>query len=293
MLRLYAERGASMNQIAISGVARPSPPRAPRDAGPLLLGLGILFAGYLTAFATTLNQPLIASVGFAAINTLSVCVPALLFRPVVYRLAAGARAPLAILVHPLLAATFSVAWYFCTLAGFALSPNWPNEGFTVAPFGPIALSWQLFQGVTVYGAFALFVYWRHAVGVSNSGPEPSPGPGAVPIAPGTPPASLMVRCDKEMVPVSMSDLVRIAGADGYSEIVTTTRSILSTTPLARFDDILPQDQFVRAHRSHIVRLTAIDHVEPAGNARLLLVMSDGASIMTSRAGARRLRDLAV
>eukprot|EP01031_Cornospumella_fuschlensis_P003530 gene3530-4395_t len=96
-----------------------------------------------------------------------------------------------------------------------------------------------------------------------------------------------------MVPVLMSDLLRIAGVDGYSEIVTTARSILSTTSLSRFDEILPQDQFVRAHRSYIVRIGAIVHVEPAGNARLLLQMSDGTSIMTSRAGARRLRELAV
>jgi two-component system LytT family response regulator len=282
-----------MNLTTMAGVGRRLDLMGLRDVVAMLLGLGVLFTGYLAAFATTLDQPLIASLGFAGINTLSLCVPALLFRPIVYRLAVSSRGEFAIFIHPLLAATFSVAWYFCSLAGFALSPNWPNEGFRVAPFGPVALSWQLFQGVTVYGALALFVYWRHAVGDPGPGTEPLPAPGAVPISPRTPPTSLMVRCDKEMAPVLMSDLVRIASVDGYSEIVTITRSILSTTSFSRFDEILPQDQFVRAHRSHIVRLTAIDHVESAGNARLLLRMSDGMSIMTSRAGARRLRDLAV
>lgn len=281
-----------MNLTALAGVGRRLDLKAHRDTAALLLGLGVLFAGYLAAFATTLDQPLTATLSFATINTLSVCLPVLLFRPVVRRLVRS-RGELALFVHPPLAATFSVAWYFCSLAGFAVSPNWPNEGFRVAPFGPVALSWQLFQGVTVYGALAAFVYWRHAVGDPKPGAEPLPTPVAVPIASRTPPTSLMVRCDKEMAPVLTSDLVRITGVDGYSEIVTTTRRILSTTPLSRFDEILPQDQFVRAHRSHIVRLTAIDHVEPAGNARLLLRMSDGALITTSRAGARRLRDLAV
>lgn len=282
-----------MNLTAIAGAGERLDLKAPKDAGALLVGLGVLFAGYLTAFATTLDQPLTASLGFATINTLSVCVPALLLRPIVHRLAVSSRGELAILVHPLLGAAFSVVWYFCSLAGFALSPNWANEGFRVAPFGPAALSWQLFQGVTVYGALALFVYWRQAVGDSRPRAEPLPAPAVVPIVPRTPPTSLMVRCDKEMAPVLMSDLVRIASVDGYSEIVTTARSILSTTSLSRFDEILPQDQFVRAHRSHIVRLAAIDHVESAGNARLLLRMSDGMTIMTSRTGARRLRDLAV
>ncbi|WP_396595160.1 LytTR family DNA-binding domain-containing protein [Brevundimonas sp. R86498] len=288
-----AERGPRMTLTPMAGVDRPWVLKAHRDAGPLLLGLAVLFAGYLTAFATTLDQPLITSIGFAAINTLSLSVPALVFRPIVYRLAVSSRSALAILVHPLLAAAFSVIWYFCSLAGFALSPNWPTEGFSVTPFGPVALSWQLFQGVTVYGVLALFVYWRNAVGDSKPVEGLSPPSGVVPRVPRVSSTSLMVRCDKEMVPVLMSDLLRIAGVDGYSEIVTTARSILSTTSLSRFDEILPQDQFVRAHRSYIVRIGAIVHVEPAGNARLLLQMSDGTSIMTSRAGARRLRELAV
>lgn len=122
------ERGPSMNLIAIAGVGKRLDLKAPRNAGALLVGICVLFAGYLTAFATTLDQPLIASVGFATINTLSVSVPALLFRPIVYRLAVSSRRELALFIHPLLGATFSVAWYFCSLAGFALSPNWPNEG---------------------------------------------------------------------------------------------------------------------------------------------------------------------
>ena len=87
--------------------------------------------------------------------------------------------------------------------------------------------------------------------------------------------------------------MRITGANGYSEVVTRDRRILSTTPLARFEEILPRDQFFRAHRSHIVRLAAVEHAEPAGNARLVLHLEDGEKIITSRAGAKRLRELTV
>lgn len=54
--------------------------RAAVPAGGLVLlaGLGLLFAGYVLAFATTLHQPVLRSIRFAAINALCVCPAALL-----------------------------------------------------------------------------------------------------------------------------------------------------------------------------------------------------------------------
>ncbi|MCE3290131.1 MAG: hypothetical protein K0R83_2143 [Caulobacter sp.] len=264
----------------------------PADRAALLAGFALLFGGYLFAFATTLDQPLLRSVSFAAINTAGACVASLLFHPLIARFVVGRRPPWPALLHPLLAAGFAVAWYFCTLAGFAITPNWMNDGLRVASFGSVALSWQIFQGVTVYAALALFIHWRRALSDLEQRRQAPPEPAArTPAA--ARPESLLIRCDKEVVPVAASDLIRIAGADGYSEVITRTRRILSVTSLARFEEILPADQFVRAHRSHIVRLASVELAEPAGNARLLLHLEDGARIMTSRAGAKRLRDLTV
>jgi len=265
----------------------------PSDGLILGAGLALLFLGYLAAFATTLAQPLDRSITFAAINTLAAAVTGFVFLPLVTRLVGHRRAagpPL--LLHPVLAAAFATAWYFCTLAGYALSPHWTRQGLAAAPFAQGALSWQVFQGVTVYAVLALFAAWRATLRELQSlrlqpavQPEASSRTAA--------PASLLVRCDKEVVPILAADLIRITGADGYSEVVTRQRRILSTTSLSRFEEILQPDQFVRAHRSHIVRLGAVEHAEPAGNARLLLHLEDGEKIMTSRAGARRLRELTV
>lgn len=262
----------------------------------MLTGFALLFAGYVFAFVTTLDQPVFRSVAFAAVNTLGAIVASLIFHPMIRRLVVGRRPPWPALLHPLLAAGFAIVWYFCTLAGYAANTNWMNEGLRAAPFGPVALSWQVFQGVTVYAVLALFIHWRHALRElerqrhdrRRDEPEPAAGTRATPR-----PESLLIRCDKEVVPIVAADLVRIAGADGYSEVITRHRRILSTTSLARFETILPGDQFVRAHRSHIVSLAAVRHAEPAGNARLLLHLEDGAKIMTSRAGAKRLRALTV
>lgn len=269
---------------------------APADGPAILAGFALLFAGYAFAFVTTLDQPVFRSVAFAAINTLGAIVTSLIFYPVIMRFVVGRGQPWPALLHPLLAAGFAVVWYFCTLAGYAADANWMSAGLRVAPFGRAALSWQVFQGVTVYAALALFIHWRDALrelerqrGEMRHGQMElaarAPAPSRT--------DSLLIRCDKEVVPITAAELIRIAGADGYSEVITRNRRILSTTSLARFEAILPDDQFVRVHRSHIVRLAAVEHAEPAGNARLLLHFEDGAKIMTSRAGAKRLRDLTV
>lgn len=280
-------------------IGNPLGPDAVAAGGLLGLGLALLFLGYLMAFAATLDQPFVRSVGFAAVNTLGAGVAGLLFQPVLNRLVVGRRAPRLVWLHPLLAAAFSITWYFCTLAGYALSPDWLDRGLKAAPFAQGALSWQIFQGVTIYAVLALFTAWRAAAreleALRRSSTVTSPPATARPSEAAKPPlsASLLIRCDKEVVPILANDLIRITGADGYSEVVTRQRRILSTTPLSRFDEMLQPDQFVRAHRSHIVRLGAVAHAEPAGNARMLLHLEDGERIMTSRAGAKRLRELTV
>ncbi len=273
-------------------------PAISADLRAMFAGFGMLFVGYAFAFATTLDQPLLRSVYFASVNTLGALAASLAFYPLVVRFAVGQVGPAAMALHAGLAVTFAIIWYFCTLAGFAITPDWISDGLRVAPFGQAALSWQIFQGVTVYAVLALFISWRDAVRAlerhrdngSIDGGEPQPGARTATVVKGD---SLLVRCEREVVPIAASELVRISGADGYSEVVTSSRRILSTTSIARFEEILPPDQFVRAHRSHIVRLGAVRHAEPAGNARLLLHLDDGERIMTSRAGARRLRELTV
>lgn len=250
------------------------------------------------AFTATLDQSFVRSAGYAAVNTLGAGVTALLFQPVLNRLVVGRYARRLVLIHPFLAAAFSITWYFCTLAGYALSPDWLDRGLKAAPFAQGALSWQIFQGVTVYAVLALFTAWRVAaqgLEALRRSSSVTGSPVARPSGAARPPlsASLLIRCDKEVVPILASDLIRITGADGYSEVITRDRRILSTTSLTRFEEMLQSDQFVRAHRSHIVRLGAVAHAEPAGNARMLLHLEDGERIMTSRAGAKRLRELTV
>lgn len=262
-----------------------------RAASAALVALVLVFAGYAAAFIATLDQPLSASLFYAANNTIGLGLVGTAFYQLLTRFVLPRPVPVAALLHVPLAVAFALAWYLCTIVSFGLTPAWLRAGISVAPFGPVAMAWQMFQGVTLYAALALFACWQAALArLDRLAPAAEP----VPESPSATPAreavgSLLVRCDREVVPVALHDIILISGLDGYAEVVTPARRLLSTTTLARFESILPPEQFIRVHRSHIVRLGAIRHAEPAGSGKLLLHMDSGDLVSTSRTGARALK----
>jgi hypothetical protein len=261
--------------------------RAPRATLAALIALALIFAGYAAAFIATLDQPLSASLAYAANNTIGLGLVGAAFYQLLTRFVLPRPALVAALLHVPLAVAFALAWYLCTIVSFGLTPAWLRAGISVAPFGPVAMAWQMFQGVTLYAALALFACWQAALARLDRLAPPAESSSATPAREAV--GSLLVRCDREVVPVALNDIILISGVDGYAEVVTPARRLLSTTTLARFEAILPPEQFIRVHRSHIVRLGAIRHAEPAGSGKLLLHMDSGDLVNTSRTGARALK----
>jgi two-component system LytT family response regulator len=269
--------------------------RSSRTASAALTALFLIFAAYAAAFALTLDQPIGSSVFYAANNSVGIGLAGAGFYQLLARFVLHRRPAVATLLHVPMAVAFALAWYLCTIVSFGLTPSWIRAGISVVPFGPVALAWQIFQGVTLYAALALFAYWRDAItrleslraGRTAAAEQATSAPSRDMVG------SLLVRCDREVVPVALNDMMIISGVDGYAEVVTHSRRLLSTTTLARFEAILPPEQFVRVHRSHIVRLGGIRHAEPAGGGKLLLHMENGDRVSTSRTGARALKLRAV
>lgn len=186
-------------------------------------------------------------------------------------------------VHALGSLVFTFFWYFLILAGFALGESWIREGLAVRAFSENAMVWQIFQGVTLYAMLVLWLERRSplqdvpAMNIASAGvADPSP--------------SLLVRDGDQIIAVEMDDIVQLSGADGYVEIVMPQRTILSNLTLAKLTETLP-GHFLRVHRSHIVRRGAIIRAEPAGNGRLTLHLKNGKTVITSRDGARLIRQL--
>jgi two-component system, LytTR family, response regulator len=103
------------------------------------------------------------------------------------------------------------------------------------------------------------------------------------------PERLLVRERGRIVPVAVADILWIAAEGDYSRIHTPGRSYLVSRTLSQLEERLNPDQFLRAHRSAIVRWERIREVVPEGSSRYRLVLDDGTLLLVSRSRAAELR----
>jgi DNA-binding LytR/AlgR family response regulator len=80
---------------------------------------------------------------------------------------------------------------------------------------------------------------------------------------------LYFRADRKMVKVMVDDIHYIESLKDYVRICTGTKQIISKQTITSLEEMLPEDYFLRIHRSFIVALNKIDsysptHIEIAG-----------------------------
>lgn len=246
--------------------------------------LVLLAGGYFTTFVVT-GQMSIEESFFASLRN---AVPAVLLGIALHALLERAIWPqgqparwLALLP---LAFVFAFGWYMSVLVLIGARDGWIDEGFSVTPFTGPGFVWQMFQGVTLFALAAAISRALYLQGLlAKRGQSGMTGEEAAN-------QPLLVRRDGEIVALDPEDIVLISGAGDYVDVFTRTDRFLSNSTLIEFESRLGEIQFARAHRSHIVRLDAIERAEPAGNGCLSLHLVNGETIKTSRAGARILRE---
>lgn len=57
-----------------------------------------------------------------------------------------------------------------------------------------------------------------------------------------------------------------------------------------YENNLPDDDFIRTHRSAIVKINQIDRIEPYGKETYRAIMKDGARIPVSRSGYKSIKE---
>lgn len=72
---------------------------------------------------------------------------------------------------------------------------------------------------------------------------------------------IMVKTGYNTVNISLNDVLYIEGLKDYVKIYTPGKTILTLNSLKRLQDILPENRFVRVHRSFIVALQKIDSIQ--------------------------------
>jgi two-component system LytT family response regulator len=82
--------------------------------------------------------------------------------------------------------------------------------------------------------------------------------------------------------VPIADVFRLSAAGNYVEVHTPTRRHLVRATLSRLAQRLDPAEFLRVHRSHLVRADAIAAIAPWAHGDLRLTLKDGSELMLSR-----------
>jgi two-component system, LytTR family, response regulator len=88
--------------------------------------------------------------------------------------------------------------------------------------------------------------------------------------------------DGAWVTVELNAIVRISAANKHVCVFTSENRYLVRQPLAAIAARLNGDRFVQVHRSEIVRVDAVARIEPWTHGDMILVLSDGATVVLTR-----------
>ena len=181
---------------------------------------------------------------------------------------------------------YALAAYCGAIFLLAVTGGARTEGIFVRFFSGPALPWQIFQG-SMYGCLAimsgLWVDARNRLLALEGAHSLEPKK----------PQRWLVKTPEGIIPVDPADIVRIEAAGEYSRLVMPGQTIMSRIGIRECEERLASYPFLRAHRSHLVHNDAIIRAEPAGNGRLQLTLRNGDQVITSRDGARLVREKAI
>lgn len=102
---------------------------------------------------------------------------------------------------------------------------------------------------------------------------------------------LFARKGDRIVPVPAREVSHLEACGDYARVHAASGKYLLHVSLAELEERLDPTRFVRVHRSHLVNLEAIAHMEPFDERRLALVLRDGSRVVASRTASERLRRL--
>jgi len=105
------------------------------------------------------------------------------------------------------------------------------------------------------------------------------------------PDRLLVPEGRRIVPVAVSAIGWIQAEGDYARIHAGDKSYLVYRTLNELEERLDPAEFLRVHRSAIVRLDQILEVEPAGSGRYRVTLRSGGTLTVSRGRARALKQL--
>src|SRR5262245_26542872 len=105
------------------------------------------------------------------------------------------------------------------------------------------------------------------------------------------PDRLLVPDGSRIVPLPMSSITWIKAEGDYARIHSGGKSYLVYRTLTDLEDRLDSTEFLRVHRSAIVRVDQIAEIQPADSGRYGLALTDGTRLVVSRSRGTALKKL--
>jgi hypothetical protein len=253
-----------------------------------------LAAGYIAVFLITLDL----SFGWALLTALAnIIVPLLLGIPVFWLFATlivRASSLVQLAAHIVLSVSFTLLWHSILVLELAALRSLQTGVYEPVRFVGAALTWQLFQGLTLYaliiaGSYVILMRVQGSLLIAGLATKPDTPSLDIENRGGAQSGRLFFKHEGEFVPLEPVDISVISGADDYCEIDLGHRTPLIKMTLGDMQDRLGAETFIRIHRSHLINLDKIATVEPRAGGGLTVQMQSGRSVHASRSGADALK----
>ena len=101
---------------------------------------------------------------------------------------------------------------------------------------------------------------------------------------------VVVKSGHKIAFIPVEDVVYIESEDDYVMIYTKTGRHLKQATMKYFETVLNPSEFMRIHRSFIVKADKIKQLEPFENGRFIAILDNGAKLSVSKSGYKNLRE---
>ncbi len=105
---------------------------------------------------------------------------------------------------------------------------------------------------------------------------------------GKPLERIVVKSGSKIHVIPVEAIEQIEAQDDYVMIHSAEGRFMKKETMAALEQSLPEDQFLRIHRSHIVNINQIQRIEQYGKENYLLILKNGNSVSVSKS---RIKDL--
>lgn len=101
---------------------------------------------------------------------------------------------------------------------------------------------------------------------------------------------VVVKSNNKISVIPVEKIRYLEAQDDYVMIYTTEGKHLKQSTMKYFEDHLDTEEFMRVHRSYIVRLDQVIQLEPYGKDSYVAKLKDGTSVKISKSGFKNLKE---